>query len=41
MSLGGEQGEANAGDCEVVPPREEDMADGGGTLAKGRAVGWR
>ena len=26
----GEQGKENAGDREVVPPREETMADGGG-----------
>ena len=32
----GEQGKANAGDREVVPPREESMADGGGLLTEGR-----
>ena len=36
--LGGEQGKANAGDREVVPPREETTADGGGVLTEGRVA---
>ena len=31
----GEQGQANAGDREVVPPREEPMTDGDGVLTEG------
>ena len=38
MSLGGEQGKANAGDREVLPPREESVADGGGVLTEGRVA---
>ena len=34
----GEQGKANAGDREVVPPREESMANGGGVLTEGRVA---
>ena len=32
---GGEQGKANAGDREVVSPREESMTDGGCVLTEG------
>ena len=32
---GGKQGKANAGDHEVVPPREEPMTDGNGVLTEG------
>ena len=35
---GGEQGKANAGDREVLPPREESMADGCGVLTEGRVA---
>ena len=34
----GEQGKANTGDREVVPPREESLADRGGVLTEGRVV---
>ena len=35
---GGEQGKANAGDREVVPPHEESMTDGGGVFTEGRVA---
>ena len=38
MPFRGEQGKANAGDREVVPPREDPMADGGGILTEGRVA---
>ena len=34
----GEQGKANAGDCEVVPAREESMIDGDGVFTEGRVA---
>ena len=38
MSLGGNEGKANDGDREVVPPREESLTNGGGVFTEGRAA---
>ena len=38
---GGEQRKAQAGDCEVVSPREEATTDSDGVLTEGRVALWR